>query len=397
MKHHASWLVFFGVVESAIKLHPDSIYKTIMNDELDTLLSYELIQNIVDEDTKKQQFIMEDHMAHRKFPSKYFTLSTERSQAHWLPRKRAAKAKGKKSGFEFPEASNRVKTIRDGHHVIDTGMYKPQMRVWDLDRLSLKFERHSDAENVDFVIISSCYRTRIPRFGRSIVYHFPSCDAYISASGNEIYRLNLDQGRFMIPFVLQETNSEILGVNTIDINPAHQLLAFGIEGNGTAQFWDPGSRSCEASVLQLYHLERTVCLMPTRYNGLPVKNVTWIEGGSRMPGDGMVLSADKKVIKIWDHHSPTVNFASITPASDSNDVHHIPGSRSIMTANERIQVATMYPFDGGISKVSLSKDVGLISKSRSRDEMYDVGAIAPNLSEVSNISFLPVVKGEGAV
>ena len=37
--------------------------------------------------------------------------------------------------------------------------------------------------------------------------------------------------------------------------------------------------------------------------GLPVKNVRWIEGGSRMAGDGMVLSADKKVIKIWDRNS----------------------------------------------------------------------------------------------
>jgi len=37
--------------------------------------------------------------------------------------------------------------------------------------------------------------------------------------------------------------------------------------------------------------------------GLPVKNVVWIEGGSRMAGDGMVLSADKKVIKFWDRNS----------------------------------------------------------------------------------------------
>ena len=37
--------------------------------------------------------------------------------------------------------------------------------------------------------------------------------------------------------------------------------------------------------------------------GLPVKNVCWIEGGSRMAGDGLVLSADKKVIKIWDRNS----------------------------------------------------------------------------------------------
>lgn len=84
----------------------------------------------------------------------------------WLTRKRAsAKGKGKRAarehvegtieliqGFEFPEASNRIKTTRDGHHAIATGTYKPQMRVWDLDQLSLKFERHSDAENVDFVV-----------------------------------------------------------------------------------------------------------------------------------------------------------------------------------------------------------------------------------------------------
>lgn len=82
----------------------------------------------------------------------------------WLIRKRASK-KGKREQrehvegtleliqhFEFPEASNKIKTTRDGNHVIATGTYKPQMRVWDLDQLSLKFERHSDAENVDFLV-----------------------------------------------------------------------------------------------------------------------------------------------------------------------------------------------------------------------------------------------------
>ena len=82
----------------------------------------------------------------------------------WLIRKRASK-KGKREQrehvegtleliqhFEFPEASNKIKTTGDGHHVIATGTYKPQMRVWDLDQLSLKFERHSDAENVDFLV-----------------------------------------------------------------------------------------------------------------------------------------------------------------------------------------------------------------------------------------------------
>jgi len=195
------------------------------------------------------------------------------------------------------------------------------------------------------------YRTRIPRFGRSLAYHFSSCDAFFSASGNEIYRLNLDQGRFMSPLVLHGDGGvdDILGVNTIDINPAHQLLAFGIEGNGTVQFWDPRSRS-SVGVLRLprsrllptgpdgsvvdVDMGLSVTAISSRMDGLsyavgtstghtllydiratrpfaikdqgyglPVKNLCWIEGGSRMAGDGMVLSADKKVIKIWDRNS----------------------------------------------------------------------------------------------
>jgi ribosome biogenesis protein ENP2 len=83
----------------------------------------------------------------------------------WLTRKRAVKGKGKRAireefegainliqHFEFPEASNRIKVTNSGHHAIATGVYKPQMRVYDLDQLTLKFERHSDAENIDFTV-----------------------------------------------------------------------------------------------------------------------------------------------------------------------------------------------------------------------------------------------------
>jgi ribosome biogenesis protein ENP2 len=100
------------------------------------------------------------------------TAGSSSALPDWLTRRRAAKSgKSKRArkeevestieliqGFEFPEASNRIKTTRDGTHAIATGTYKPQMRVWDLHELSLKFERHSDAENVDFVV-----RTYTPR------------------------------------------------------------------------------------------------------------------------------------------------------------------------------------------------------------------------------------------
>lgn len=54
--------------------------------------------------------------------------------------------------FEFPEASNKIRTSEDGQFIVATGTYKPQMRVWECDQLALKFERHTDAENVDFCV-----------------------------------------------------------------------------------------------------------------------------------------------------------------------------------------------------------------------------------------------------
>ena len=211
------------------------------------------------------------------------------------------------------------------------------------------------------------YRTRIPRFGRALAYHFPSCDALCAATGPEVFRLNLDQGRFLNPLRLEgEGGEDIAGVNTIDINPAHQLFAFGVDGNGTVELWDPrsrtrvgilrlprerlmpmnavtpalpgvddGAQSAPLSVTAiasrpdglsyavgtstghtlLYDIRsaRHLAIKDQGY-GLPVKCVSWIEGGSRMAGEGYVLSADKKVIKIWNRNS-------VRPLCTSN-FHH---------------------------------------------------------------------------
>ncbi|CAO3694428.1 unnamed protein product [Rhizopus stolonifer] len=54
--------------------------------------------------------------------------------------------------FEFPEASNRIKTTRDGKYVVATGTYKPQMRVFEFADMSMKFERHTDSETINFEV-----------------------------------------------------------------------------------------------------------------------------------------------------------------------------------------------------------------------------------------------------
>lgn len=54
--------------------------------------------------------------------------------------------------FEFPEASMRIKTTSDGKFCMATGVYKPQIRVFEYAEMSMKFERHTDAENINFAV-----------------------------------------------------------------------------------------------------------------------------------------------------------------------------------------------------------------------------------------------------
>lgn len=237
------------------------------------------------------------------------------------------------------------------------------------------------------------YKTRIPRFGRALAYHYPSCDALLAGAGDEVFRLNLEQGRFLAPLSLNSNaeNGDILGVNAIDINPAHQLLSFAVEGPGTVEFWDPRSRSrvgvltlprslastwTSANVLPgvdapsrtfaatalssrsdglslavgtstghtlLYDIRspKPYAIKDQGY-GLRIHRVAWIDGGSRMAGDGLILSADKKVLKVWDRETPSSNFASVNPPTDINDVCHLPGTGLFMLANEGIHMTSYY-------------------------------------------------------
>ncbi|GAA5833864.1 hypothetical protein JCM9279_001646 [Rhodotorula babjevae] len=233
---------------------------------------------------------------------------SSKNAAAWLEAKLSDKNKRHKKGgqggtggegeirliqdFDFPEASNKLRTTRDGRYLLATGTYKPRMKVFDLEELSMKMERVTDSENVDFAILSSDwtktlhlqsdrslelhtqssshYRVRMPRQGRTLAYNFPTCDALVGGLGTEVWRLNLEVGRFMKPFGLEgapeydggegggvpgsgATGDAVTGVNVIDINPAHQLLCFGTEtrhGRGTVEMWDPRSRS-RAGILRL--------------------------------------------------------------------------------------------------------------------------------------------------
>ncbi|CAK9783903.1 WD40 repeat-like protein [Cutaneotrichosporon oleaginosum] len=322
--------------------------------------------------------------------------------------------------FNFPTAAIKIRTTRDGLHAVATGTYKPMIKVWDLEQLTEKFERVTDAENVDFVMLSDDWTKslhlqrdrslqlhtqgglhhtiRLPIYGRALGYHSPSADALVACTGTEVFRFNLEEGRYMTPLnVGQWTGAQdVEGVNCLDVNPRHGLWSFGLDGAGTVEFWDPRARSAltrltlpASSLLPAQDYEVDALFGRTQklsisslkshpFDGLslavgtssghtllydlrspkpfavkdqgygePVRVVDWLRGGGSQEDSGRVVSADSKVIKVWDKKSPDVNHLSLHPPNPLNDLHAVPDSGLLLVACDASPLSTYYVPDFG--------------------------------------------------
>lgn len=236
--------------------------------------------------------------------------------------------------FDFPEASLRLATTRDGQHIVATGVYKPQFRVFDLAEKALKFERHTAAENVAMQLLGDDWKkiallqtdryvefhsssgifhsARIPKMGRDMIYDTYTCDMLVAASSAELYRLNLDRGQFLAPFETQAS-----AVNSVHISPFHGLYALACD-NGAVEFWDRRdrrrmgalqiSRSTDYFTLNMNSsLSSTASkddgsLEATAVHFLP-DGLHWAAG----TGDGQVLvfdlRANERPLDVRDHHN----------------------------------------------------------------------------------------------
>ena len=68
------------------------------------------------------------------------------------------------------------------------------------------------------------FRTRIPKHGRDVAYHSGTADLYLVGASSDIWRLNLEAGRFMAS--LPGSGPEY---NVCKINPAHQLISMLVD------------------------------------------------------------------------------------------------------------------------------------------------------------------------
>lgn len=57
----------------------------------------------------------------------------------------------------MPGLSTNIRVSKDGQYIMATGIYKPRVKCFDVNNLSLKFERCLDSEVVTFEILSEDY------------------------------------------------------------------------------------------------------------------------------------------------------------------------------------------------------------------------------------------------
>ncbi|KAF1976922.1 nucleolar protein 10 [Bimuria novae-zelandiae CBS 107.79] len=310
--------------------------------------------------------------------------------------------------FGFEEASQCVRVSEDGEYIMSTGTYRPQIHVHNLSQLALSFERHTKTLNETFQLLSSDwtksvhlqtdrsvelhtagglhYSTRIPRFGRDLQYDRHSAEALIPSVGvnqegsGEVYRLNLEVGRFMKSYEVDVGGDDMTsvgakslqgGINAGAVNvgaiaeDSHNLLAFGTS-LGTVEFWDPRSRNRvgilsapndalegrpeisalqfhrsgleiatgnSSGIVQLYDLRSPVPLLKKDQGyAFPIQDLIWLDS-TRAPGDPKILSADKRIIKIWDTRDGS-HWTSVEPSVDLHNVAWCKDSGMLLTANE---------------------------------------------------------------
>jgi ribosome biogenesis protein ENP2 len=292
--------------------------------------------------------------------------------------------------FDMPSSSIKMRQSNDGRYILVAGSYHPRVRVYDVDQLAMKFERYIDAEPIDIRFLSEDYgkfavlsndrsvafhapyghhaTIRIPTFGRALGYEPHSCDLLIPSSSGDVYRFNLEEGRFQQPF----TGSA--GGTCIAVSPAHPLSAVGSE-DGIVRFYD--NRASNEKPMQTLDIAKAtdgmgftdddhqiinglageVCSLAfdaaglhfacgtkvgcvplydmrsshplhikEHQNGLPIHTVEFHKGSN------CVLSSDCKLIKLWrmagnyevgtiaaNIESPVADFTHIMIAGDQLD------------------------------------------------------------------------------
>jgi ribosome biogenesis protein ENP2 len=325
--------------------------------------------------------------------------------------------------FSMPSSSSKVVQSADGRYIIVGGTYPPRIRCYDVHDLTMKFERYVNSHIVDIVMLGEDYgkmailqddryvafhahygtheSIRIPKFGRGMAYEPTTCELLLAASGPEVYRLNLEEGRFTEPWKMEPMS---VAASCISVSQAQPLATVGCE-DGVVRFFDnrspdsllkpfleldvqaatsgygfaddihllhrsPHEITCVAhdpsglymgvgtagGLVALYDVRSSKPLHVKEHkHGMPIHTVKF------HPSSGCVLSSDEKLLKIWKYKS---TGDLVNTATESNPMDRFNDSSNTVLGSVVANVEGSGKFTnfitGGDEKDPMGNNSGLV-------------------------------------
>ncbi|KAF8114741.1 hypothetical protein N665_0034s0080 [Sinapis alba] len=321
---------------------------------------------------------------------KLYNVSSAPNVATWLnPKKKRALRKNPHymqrveliQDLKFEDATTRIKATPDGEYLIASGTYPSQVKVYELGQLALKFERHLDSAILDFEILDDDYSKlaflcadrsinlhakygkhhslRIPRMGRDMAYDKWSCDLLCAASSPDLYRINMEQGRFLSPLSTQSP-----ALNVVSRSNLHGLIACGGE-DGAVECFDMrmkssagrinavthgGDAAAEVTAIEfddseglqvavgssagkvfIYDLRTSAPIqVKDHIYESPILSIKWQRTLNTQ--EAKLITTDKHIVRIWDPNTGE-GMTSIQPREGGiNDICVFPGSGLMLLA-----------------------------------------------------------------
>ena len=324
--------------------------------------------------------------------------------------------------LSFDHAATKVVQTPEGDHLLACGEHPPQLACFHLSNLSPKWRRHASATILDLVTLSSDWskcatlldsRTialharhglhaslRVPSPGRCLEYSATSACLFTGCSDSWLYRLNLEQGRFLRPVDLHEDD----GVECLSCSHAHELIAAGC-GSGQLALVDPRlPRKCASMHLpssvttlsqhpsdglslacglddgqvMLFDL-RSPNPVATMSHGhsAPARSMQFVGRSNDGNPSELLVSADRRGVKAW-HASSGSPFLAFDTKREINHCLVYDNSGLILTAEESGSIVTRYAPDIGpapkwcTSIESLPEDVAREGAPSSTGEHEDM-------------------------
>mmetsp|Transcript_85534 Transcript_85534/g.133652 ORF Transcript_85534/g.133652 Transcript_85534/m.133652 type:complete len:544 (+) Transcript_85534:52-1683(+) len=296
--------------------------------------------------------------------------------------------------FEFNIASSRVRVSPDGEYIAATGVYPPEVRLFETRELGMKCARGLEHDVVDFLFLGDDYRKiafllddrtvelhsqygrhhrlRVPKAGRSLCYDSESCVLFVGGSSAEVMRLDLEAGTFLPPVAMQRLEEvhhvcanpvmPVLScsgdsglVESYDLrDPTQPLLSLqvsqlkeGLEQRAhvtSCAYSESGmhfAAGTAAGIVKVYDIRSSRPVTERNHmNGFPIVSVCF-HAGEKDSDKLLVGSADTRSVKIWDASSGSMK-ASVESTANINHLTFCPRSGLFFCANDQQRVGVFF-------------------------------------------------------